>query len=254
MSSWSDQIDAYVRAQIEPGETILSAGSVGLVRDRPADRVAVRRVGALVTDRRILFAWRLSSPPHAGEWTHEALAFAEIARWSQGRRHDERPMLRLEHRAHRRLEWVPAHRFLWFRWGNVMAEVSRAETTFSFASRRDPVFQAMRARLELHCAIQAEPFVEMVPGMREERRASSGGVMYVWAGPSGALARLGRRLAMLDHDLHHGNIHWWIRLASWALFAVPASFISPWLALPAVVLVEIAWVAGLWWSRRRQRP
>jgi len=40
---------------------------------------------------------------------------------------------------------------------------------------------------------------------------------------------------------------------SWLLLAVPAWFLSPWLALPAVVLAEVAWVAGLQWSRHRDR-
>jgi hypothetical protein len=117
MGSRNEQRDAYLRGQIEPGEIILAVGPQ-----------------ALVTDRRILFGWRLPWPPHAGEWTHDALAFEEIIGWSQGQRHDHRPLLRLEHPAHRRLEWAPAHRLLWFRWGNAAAEISHGETTFSSRS------------------------------------------------------------------------------------------------------------------------
>src|SRR5437588_7072656 len=106
MGSGQEDRDTYLRAQVEPGETILASGQQ-----------------AVVTDQRILFAWRLNWPPHQDEWTHDAIAFGEITQWSEGRRHDERPLLRLEHPAHRRLEWVPAHRFLWFRWGNATGEV-----------------------------------------------------------------------------------------------------------------------------------
>lgn len=235
MGSTNEERDAYLRGQIEPGETILAIGPQ-----------------ALVTDRCILLGWRLQWPPHAGEWTHDALAFEEISRWSKGRRHDHRPLLRVEHPAHRRLEWAPAHRFLWFCWGNATAEISHQETTFSFASRRDPVFRAMSERLELAGAPQGEPFVEVLPGTRGER--VSVGVFRLHAGPLGVVHRLRRRLARLDEELHHGQITWWIRIGSWALLAVPAWLVSPWLALPAVLLVEVTWVVALQrsWHRDRQ--
>jgi hypothetical protein len=67
------------------------------------------------------------------------------------------------------------------------------------------------------------------------------------------LTRIRGRLRSLDEDLHHGQITWWIRLASWLLFAVPAWLIRPWLALPAVVLADVAWVVGLQWSWHRDR-
>src|SRR5438105_6198256 len=55
---------SYLRRQIGPGETVLA--------DAPE---------RLVTDRRILFVWRLHWPPHTGEWTHDGIAFDEITRW-----------------------------------------------------------------------------------------------------------------------------------------------------------------------------
>ncbi len=103
--------DAYLQAQLEPAETIFARGPQ-----------------ALVTDRRILFAWRLPWPPREGEWAHDALTFDEIARWTLGRRHDHRPLLKLEHPPHVRIEWVPAHGFLWFVWGNASGGVSHVET------------------------------------------------------------------------------------------------------------------------------
>lgn len=233
MGSMGERRDAYLRAQIEPGETILATGPP-----------------ALVTDRRVLFGWRLRWPPHAGEWIHDALAFDEITRWSEGRRHDERPLLRLEHPSHRRFEWVPAHRFLWFRWGNATGEVSHQETTFSFAGLRDPVFRSMMERLELAGIRPGEPFVEMLPGTREERLGVSVGYMEV-PRHFRALRQLRWRVRSLDEALHRGQIHWWIRVGSWLLLAVPAWFIRRWLVLPAVVFVEVAWVVGLWWSRHR---
>jgi hypothetical protein len=236
MGSTNEQRDTYLRAQIESGETTLAVGPQ-----------------AVITDRRLLFGWRLNWPPRAGEWTHDALAFDEITVWREGRRHDDRPLLRLEHPSHGRLGWVPAHRFLWFRWGNATGQISHEETTFSFASRRDPIFRAMRERLELAGAERGDPFVETLPGTRAERLGDGGLLYNADTGRFRGLAGLRRRLQSLDEHIHYAQIKWWIRVVSWLLLAVPAWFISPWLAVPAVVLVEVAWVVGLQWSWHRDR-
>jgi hypothetical protein len=237
MSSRNEQRDAYLRGLVEPVESIVSAG--------PA---------ALVTDRRILFGWRLAWPPHAGEWTHDSLTFDEITWWREGRSHDERPLLRLGHPPHPRLEQVPARRFLLFRWGNATASVSHQETRFFFKGRRDPVFRAMKERLELSGAAQGEPFVEVLPGTREDRIGRSRGVAVLQvSGPRGIVIKTGRRFSNLDERLHHGQLAWRVRLPSWLLLAVPAWFINPWLVLPAVVLAEVAWVVGLQWSWHHDR-
>jgi hypothetical protein len=227
--------DAYLLAQLEPKETVVATGQ------------------ALVTDRRVLFAWRVGLRPGPRDWTHDALTFQEITRWTVGRRHDHRPVLQLEHPTHVRVEHTIAHRFLWFGWGNAEREVPHGATTFYFSSRRDPVFRAMKGRLELSKAAQGDPFVETLPGTREERVRGSRGVLYVDSGPFRSVTRLRRRLATLDEHLHRGQITWWIRAASWLLLAVPAWFIRPWLVVPAILLVEGAWIAGLQWSWHRDR-
>ncbi|GEM_PF-5443013 len=58
----------------------------------------------MVTDHRLQFAWDLPSG-----WHSDAISFEEITGWSLGRRHDGRPMLRLEHPTHIRPERVAAH-------------------------------------------------------------------------------------------------------------------------------------------------
>jgi hypothetical protein len=236
MGSLSEQRDAYLRTQIEPGESILAVGPQGIV-----------------TDRRVLFGWLLHWPPDVGVWTHDALAFHEITRWREGRRHDHRPLVRLEHPSHVRSEWVPRHRFLWYRWGNATGEISHKETTFAFGSRRNAVFQALKARLELAGVVQGEPFVEMLPGTREQRLGRSVAVSRAETSGLQALAGLRHRLARLDQDLHRGQLSWRIRVASWLLLAAPAWLISKWLVLPAVLLAEAVWIVGLQWSWRRQR-
>lgn len=87
--------DAFLEAQLEPGELVVTR-----IEDRP-----------LVTDRRILMAHQLMYPPRRGEWVCKSLAFDQITRWALGRRHDHRPILRLEHTPHARIERVPRHHF-----------------------------------------------------------------------------------------------------------------------------------------------
>src|SRR5438477_10872310 len=69
---------AYLRAQLDPGETVVAAGH-----------------HAIVTDRRIILSIRLHEPRIIRGETRDALRFDEITAWALGRRHDHRPLLRL---------------------------------------------------------------------------------------------------------------------------------------------------------------
>jgi hypothetical protein len=111
----------------------------------------------------------------------------------------------------------------------------------------------MKERLELAGVSQGDPFVETLPGTRAERLGGGVVLNYSGDGRFGVLTGLRRRLRNLDEHIHHARIKWWIRVASWSLLAVPAWFINPWLAVPAVMLVEVAWVVGLQWSWHRGR-
>lgn len=146
---------------------------------------------------------------------------------------------------------LDAHRFLWFRWGNATAPVAHEQTTFTFAGPRDPTFLALKARLERTAAVRDEPFVQPVEGVGEAGPARR--LVVYGPGPLGRVRNLRMKLAHIDERLHHGQIHWWIRLGSWLILAVPAWFVRPWLALPAIALVEAAWVVGLQWSWHRDR-
>ena len=86
------QREAFLRAQLEPGEMVVA-----------------HRGAVMVTDRRLLFAWELHRALEGPSWFCDAIAFEEVARWSLGRRHDERPLLHLDHPTHVRTERVPAH-------------------------------------------------------------------------------------------------------------------------------------------------
>jgi len=150
------QREAFLRAQLEAGEMV----------------VAHHRA-VMVTDRRVLFAWELHRAQEGASWFCDAIAFEEVARWSLGHRHDERPLLRLEHPTHLRTERVPANNLLWFHWGNAEAEVPHDDITLAFGSGRDEAFQAVFTRLQHMNIPRAEDFVVALPGTREERTRSS---------------------------------------------------------------------------------
>jgi hypothetical protein len=230
---WLAEREAFLEAELEPGEVVVARSG-----DHPP-----------VTDRRILMTRQLSYPPRRGEWVCSPLAFAEIARWTSGRQHDHRPLLRLEHPPCVRIEHVPEHRLLWFEWGNAEGPVTDTTTTFGFGRDTDPVLVAIREGLERANVPRGEPFVIRPAGTRQERmRGSRTSLNRAWPG---LRARLGLR-NVVDR-LYRGRLSWRIRVASWLLLAVPAWFIEPWLVAPAFVLAEVAWIIGLQWSLRRSR-
>jgi hypothetical protein len=141
------------------------------------ERVSASNGRVLVTDRRIIFADYLYRYGHPiRDETRDAIAFDEIRAWAVGRRHDERPLIRLEHEPHVRVEWVPAHRFLRFRWGNATGPVTHGESTLSFNRRSDPALRAIAVRLEADAVPRGDNFVITLKGTREERGGSA--VLY----------------------------------------------------------------------------
>jgi hypothetical protein len=147
----------FLETQLEPGERI----------------VAQSRGHPIITDRRILWARQLTAPPRHGEWVCDALAFDQIAGYALGRRHDQRPLIRLEHRSLKRTEHIPAHRFLWFQWGDADGPVPHETTLLGFGRDSDPVFVALRQTLEQGGVVQLEPFVIRPKGTRRDRIANT---------------------------------------------------------------------------------
>jgi hypothetical protein len=143
--------EALLRASLNPGEAVLA-----------------HHAAVMVTDRRVLFAWNVQ--PFG--WHSDAISFEEIRSWALGQRHDERPLLRIAHPTHVRMQRVPAHRFLRFAWGNASAEVPHDDVTLTFTSKRDPSFRALFERV-LHLDVpRGDDFVVALPRTREERKGS----------------------------------------------------------------------------------
>ena len=130
-----------------------------------------------VTDRRIIITWRTTDAGRRRAWVHDSVWFHEITAWCQGHTHDERPIVVVEHPPHERLEHVPAHRVLWFEWGNAAGQVTHASTELRFPSRRDPAFLAALDGLRAIGAPEGEPFEERPPGTRQERMGAGRGVL-----------------------------------------------------------------------------
>ena len=144
-----------------------------MLSSNPVRGVVAHDRAVMVTDSRVLFAWELHRGPEGPSWLCDAIAFEEVTRWSLGRRHDERPLLRLEHPVHVRTERVPARNLLWFHWGNAEAEVPHDDVTLAFGSGRDEAFRATLNRLQHMKLLRGDDFLAALPGTREERTRGS---------------------------------------------------------------------------------
>lgn len=229
----NNERDAFLQSQLEPDEVVLARSDAH----------------PFITDRRILWAHRRYEPPRTGGWVCEPLAFSQITQWTLGSQHDGRPLIKLEHDPVLRAEHVPAHRFLWFEWGNAEAPVPRTTTLLAFSRTTHPVFVALRDALEGASIPKGDPFVVRPEGSREER---------VVAAPltrASAIQVMRYRLSRGRNGLYRGQLKWWIRLLSWSILAIPAWFIDPWLVLPAIAVAEVAWIVflQLGWRRRPGR-
>jgi hypothetical protein len=123
---------------------MLNAGESLLAGDATPRRPRMHPLA--VTDRRIIITWRTTDAGRRRAWVHDSVWFHEITAWRQGHTHDERPIVVVEHPPHDRLGHVPAHRVLWFEWGNAVGPVTHTST-------------------------------ERPPGMRQERLGEGRGVL-----------------------------------------------------------------------------
>jgi hypothetical protein len=147
---------AALRELLEPGEV----------------PVEVTR-GVLITERRVVFAGTVEPDGSVRHETPDALVFDEIEGWARGERHDRRPLLRLDHVPHERIQHVPAHRFLRFRWGNAWAPVTRRTTVLPFNRAGDAVLVALIEQLRSDAVPEGPPFAIRPRETREERLGPS---------------------------------------------------------------------------------
>jgi hypothetical protein len=66
----------------------------------------------------------------------------------------------LEHGAIDRLEWIPAHHFLWYSWGNAEEVRAATSTLLAFSHRDTAVARAIREQLKKR-GVSAKPAVSL---------------------------------------------------------------------------------------------
>jgi hypothetical protein len=234
---WLSDREAFLESSLEPGEQV------------------VTRSGSdpLVTDRRILTARQLRDPSRGRTWVLDPLAFDQIVGWSSGEHHDGRPILRLTHHPLTRITWVPARRFLWWKWGSAVGPVVETTTTLAFGRRSNPVFHAIGSELDHRTVPEGPSFVIRPRGTRAQRMRGSRGPLGVYR----SYGRIGRLWHGATLSLYRVELASPLRLLSWIVVAALAWLVSPWLVLPAVVATELAWIVLTRWSppsRRTIRP
>ena len=229
--------DKALRSQLEPGETVVAAGP-----------------HALVTERRVIFtAVFLGERVGGSRDVRDSLGFDEITRWAVGRRHDHRPVLRLEHAPTRASSGSPRIACSGFAGGTPRDRSSIGRPRWRSTGTATPNSGPSWTGSEPMASRRASRSIRL-PGTREERRAEHVTQGIVYAGPAGWLHNPGARLRALEGELYGGNnLAWRVRLISWLILAIPAWFLSPWLVLPAIALAELIWIVGLRWSARRDR-
>ncbi len=137
------ECEARLRALVSADEQALAVGTADEFREPQGDLgVQGQWRLLLVTNSRLLFAnW---AKPHA---LHEEIAFDEVTQWADGTQY-HRYVITLTHLPMTRHEHVPAHRVLWFAWGNAFKLRTRITTTLRFSHRGTAAAEALNAALE----------------------------------------------------------------------------------------------------------
>jgi hypothetical protein len=95
----------------------------------------------VVTAERLLFArWGSAQRPH------EEIRLDEVTQWASGTQYNGHALV-LSHPPRTRRQRVPAHRIVWFEWGNGEADVTRTQTVFRFSRPDTQIAKAIRAAL-----------------------------------------------------------------------------------------------------------
>jgi hypothetical protein len=228
---WLGERNAFLESSLEPRERV----------------VAQSRTHPLVTDRRILDATLLHFPPLRGEWVADSIPFEGITGWSLGRLHDGHPLVDLEHEPRPRIERAPAHRLLWFRWGDAELPVTSTTTRLAFGRDSNPVLVAILEELERRELAQGPSFVIRPAGDRAQRVGRR--TLFRQSRTASIRSRLWR----LADVVYRGRLGWHVRVMSWLLVGVPAWLMGPWLVVPAILLSELVWIAVMQLTWRRER-
>lgn len=137
------ECETRLRQLVTADERIVAVGTADEFPEPTGDLgVQGRWRFLLVTSERLLFAdWSKPDRPH------EDITFDEVARWADGVQY-HRYAITMTHPPLTRDEFVSAHRFLWFKWGDASKPGSRSSTTLRFSHRDTAAAKSLRAALE----------------------------------------------------------------------------------------------------------
>jgi hypothetical protein len=121
----------------------------------------------IVTPRRLLWS------PLRNTHCRVSLDFDTVTSWFEGTQY-HRYALVLRHAAVERIGWAPAHRVLWFEWGNTEVTKRQTQTILHFSRPDTEVASGIREQLLRRKIVPGEP-LEFDEQSREER--NQGAVM-----------------------------------------------------------------------------
>ena len=137
-----DRCEAHLRARLEPNERVIAVGrceDITALGDIDSGGAAWTFV--MVTDRRLRWVPRVRV-----RYETNVRLDGVTGVYEQTSAH--RYAMALHHAPVRALREVPAHRFLWFQWGNVEAVRTLATTRLAFSRRETAAALALRAELD----------------------------------------------------------------------------------------------------------
>ena len=137
-----ERCEAHLRARLEPDERVIALGrclDIKALGDIDSGGAAWTFV--MVTDRRLRWVPRVRLRYETNVDLDGVTAVFE-----QTSAH--RYAMALHHAPVRALREVPAHRFLWFQWGNAEAVRVLLVTTLAFSRRDTEAARALRAELD----------------------------------------------------------------------------------------------------------
>jgi hypothetical protein len=145
------ECEARLRALLPAEEPVLAVGTATeLLSLGPEVGSGGGGTFVVVTPVRLLFApW---ASPHEAP---EEIRFDEVTRWASGTQYNCKAVV-LTHPPLKRRHRVPAHRFLWFRWGDAETEVTRTETILRFSRPDTRVAKAVASSLSLRSIVHEQ--------------------------------------------------------------------------------------------------
>lgn len=136
------ECEQQLRGLVTENETILAVGTAEELSSLGSE------IGSgggftfiVVTSERVLFAyWGASSN------LHEEIRLDQVTHWASGTQYNACALV-MSHPGKARQHRVPAHKFLWFEWGNKEVEISQTDTIFRFSRPETQVANALRSEL-----------------------------------------------------------------------------------------------------------